>query len=212
MKTHRVYYVCAIECPSRWGLNDAVLRAVYHPSVNLDVLDVSLEPRGNDAMACELFLRDPGLRAPLDAELDCDENTRVTEKIVSLKAALEILFQRRGHGRGARAAELRQARRAAQAERQAAAHRDGRRAAQARDDAALPAAQGGIRRLLHRAAEGRQRAGDRRAQPAAACAGRGRRDGRHTDADAASAPTGVAVQLGVGTRGGGMSHRGRLLE
>ena len=91
MTTHRVYYVCAIECPSRWGLNDAVLRAVYHPSVNLDVLDVSLEPRGNDAMACELFLRDPGLRAPLDAELDCDENKRVTEKIVSLKAALERL-------------------------------------------------------------------------------------------------------------------------
>ena len=91
MTTHRVYYVCAIECPSRWGLNDAVLRAVYHPSVNLDVLDVSLEPRGNDAMACELFLRDPGLRAPLDAELDCDENKRVTEKIVSLKAAFERL-------------------------------------------------------------------------------------------------------------------------
>ena len=88
---YRVYYVCAIECPSRWGLNDAVLRAVYHPSVNLDVLDVSLEPRGNDAMACELFLRDPSLRAPLDAELDCEENRRVTAKLVSLKAALEKL-------------------------------------------------------------------------------------------------------------------------
>ena len=88
---YRVYYVCAIECPSRWGLNDAVLRAVYHPSVNLDVLDVSLEPRGNDTMACELFLRDPSLRAPLDAELDCDENRRVNAKIVSLKAALERL-------------------------------------------------------------------------------------------------------------------------
>ena len=102
MKTHRVYYVCAIECPSRWGLNDAVLRAVYHPSVNLDVLDVSLEPRGNDAMACELFLRDPGLRAPLDAELDCDENTRVTEKIVSLKAALERLVLVSGAARRSR--------------------------------------------------------------------------------------------------------------
>ena len=102
MKTHRVYYVCAIECPSRWGLNDAVLRAVYHPSVNLDVLDVSLEPRGNDAMACELFLRDPGLRAPLDAELDCDENTRVTEKIVSLKAALERLVLVSGGARRSR--------------------------------------------------------------------------------------------------------------
>ena len=88
---YRVYYVCAIECPSRWGLNDAVLRAVYHPSVNLDVLDVSLEPRGNDAMACELFLRDPILRAPLDAELDCEENRRVTAKLVALKHALEKL-------------------------------------------------------------------------------------------------------------------------
>ena len=88
---YRVYYVCAIECPSRWGLNDAVLRAVYHPSVNLDVLDVSLEPRGNDTMACELFLRDPSLRAPLDAELDCHENRCVNAKIVSLKAALERL-------------------------------------------------------------------------------------------------------------------------
>ena len=136
MTTHRVYYVCAIECPSRWGLNDAVLRAVYHPSVNLDVLDVSLEPRGNDAMACELFLRDPGLRAPLDAELDCDENKRVTEKIVSLKAAPErLVLVSGGTTRSARATttrirdrrpERRGSHRAMGARRRAATSRPGR--------------------------------------------------------------------------------------
>ena len=88
---YRVYYVCAIECPSRWGLNDAVLRAVYHPTVNLDVLDVSLESRGHDVMACELFLRDPTLRAPLDAGLDCEENDAVNAKIGAIKSALEKL-------------------------------------------------------------------------------------------------------------------------
>ena len=41
---YRVYYVCAIECPSRWGLNDAVLRAVYNPLVDLDVLDLDGPP------------------------------------------------------------------------------------------------------------------------------------------------------------------------
>ena len=92
---YRVYYVCAIECPSRWGLNDAVLRAVYHPTVNLDVLDVSLESRGHDVMACELFLRDPTLRAPLDAGLDCEENDAVNAKIGAIKSALEKLVLHR---------------------------------------------------------------------------------------------------------------------
>ena len=101
---YRVYYVCAIECPSRWGLNDAVLRAVYHPTVNLDVLDVSLESRGHDVMACELFLRDPTLRAPLDAGLDCEENDAVNAKIGAIKSALEKLVLHRassGPGPGA---------------------------------------------------------------------------------------------------------------
>ena len=30
---YRVYYVCAIECPSRWGLNDAVLVSFFFISV-----------------------------------------------------------------------------------------------------------------------------------------------------------------------------------
>lgn len=92
---YRVYYVCAIECPSRWGLNDAVLRAVYNPLVDLDVLDVSLESRGNDVMACELFLKDPMLQAPLDAEIECEENAAVNAKIVKIKEALEKLVLHR---------------------------------------------------------------------------------------------------------------------
>tara|TARA_B100000405_G_scaffold212822_1_gene150204 strand:+ start:1518 stop:4235 length:2718 start_codon:yes stop_codon:yes gene_type:complete len=92
---YRVYYVCAIECPSRWGLNDAVLRAVYNPLVDLDVLDVSLESRGNDVMACELFLKDPSLQAPLDAEIECEENAAVNAKIVKIKEALEKLVLHR---------------------------------------------------------------------------------------------------------------------
>ena len=92
---YRVYYVCAIECPSRWGLNDAVLRAVYNPLVNLDVLDVSLESRGNDVMACELFLKDPSLQAPLDAEIECEENAAVNAKIVKIREALEKLVLHR---------------------------------------------------------------------------------------------------------------------
>jgi Kef-type K+ transport system membrane component KefB len=133
---YRVYYVCAIECPSRWGLNDAVLRAVYHPSVNLDVLDVSLEPRGNDAMACELFLRDPSLRAPLDAELDCEENRRVTAKLVSLKRALEKLVL------------------ASAARRQEKRRREGR-------DGERRCSVGERRRGAHRAMGARHRAADR---------------------------------------------------
>ena len=92
---YRVYYVCAIECPSRWGLNDAVLRAVYNPLVDLDVLDVSLESRGNDVMACELFLKDPMLQAPLDAEIECEENAAVNAKIVKIREALEKLVLHR---------------------------------------------------------------------------------------------------------------------
>ena len=92
---YRVYYVCAIECPSRWGLNDAVLRAVYNPLVDLDVLDVSLESRGNDVMACELFLKDPSLQAPLDAEIECEENAAVNAKIVKIREALEKLVLHR---------------------------------------------------------------------------------------------------------------------
>ena len=99
---YRVYYVCAIECPSRWGLNDAVLRAVYNPLVDLDVLDVSLESRGNDVMACELFLKDPSLQAPLDAEIECEENAAVNAKIVKIKEALEKLVLHRAPPRDGR--------------------------------------------------------------------------------------------------------------
>ena len=68
---------------------------MYHPTVNLDVLDVSLESRGHDVMACELFLRDPTLRAPLDAGLDCEENDAVNAKIGAIKSALEKLVLHR---------------------------------------------------------------------------------------------------------------------
>ena len=63
--------------------------------MNLDVLDVSLESRGHDVMACELFLRDPTLRAPLDAGLDCEENDAVNAKIGAIKSALEKLVLHR---------------------------------------------------------------------------------------------------------------------
>ena len=50
---------------------------------------------GHDVMACELFLRDPTLRAPLDAGLDCEENDAVNAKIGAIKSALEKLVLHR---------------------------------------------------------------------------------------------------------------------
>lgn len=85
---HPVYYVSTIHCKSRWGLNDAVLKAIYDPSVGLEVLDIAIKPSGGWTM-CELFLRDPGLRAPLDASVRCLENHRVEMKIPILQQALE---------------------------------------------------------------------------------------------------------------------------
>ncbi len=87
---HRVYYVATIACPSRWGLNDDILRAVHDPSVHLEVLDVDIKPRGGFS-TCELFLRDPDLRAPLDALVACKENHAVDAKIPVLTAALEAM-------------------------------------------------------------------------------------------------------------------------
>ena len=60
---HRVYYVCVVEVPSRWGLYDAVFKAMRDASVDMEVLDVSIKPRAGWGL-CELFLRDPKLRAP----------------------------------------------------------------------------------------------------------------------------------------------------
>ena len=59
---HRVYYVCVVEVPSRWGLYDAVFKAMRDASVDMEVLDVSIKPRAGWGL-CELFLRDPKLRA-----------------------------------------------------------------------------------------------------------------------------------------------------
>ena len=69
---------------------DDILRAVHDPSVHLEVLDVDIKPRGGFS-TCELFLRDPDLRAPLDALVACKENHAVDAKIPVLTAALEAM-------------------------------------------------------------------------------------------------------------------------
>lgn len=85
---HRVYYVSTIHCKSRWGLNDTVLKAIHDASVDLEVLDIAIKPSAGWTM-CELFLRDPELRAPLDATLRCQENRVVEEKIPRMQRAIE---------------------------------------------------------------------------------------------------------------------------
>ena len=90
---HRVYYVCVVEVPSRWGLYDAVFKAMRDASVDMDVLDVSIKPRAGWGV-CELFLRDPNLRAPLDASLSCAENREVEKRIGAVQVALELLLLR----------------------------------------------------------------------------------------------------------------------
>ena len=88
---HRVYYVCVVEVPSRWGLYDAVFKAMRNASVDMEVLDVSIKPRAGWGL-CELFLRDPKLRAPLDASLSCAENREVEKRIGAVQTALESLL------------------------------------------------------------------------------------------------------------------------
>ena len=63
---------------------------MHDPSVHLEVLDVDIKPRGGFS-TCELFLRDPDLRAPLDALVACKENHAVDAKIPVLTAALEAM-------------------------------------------------------------------------------------------------------------------------
>ena len=85
---HRVYYVATIQCKSRWGVNDAVLKAIHDESVSLEVLDIAIKPSGGWTM-CELFLRDPKLRAPIDATVKCSENRVVELKIPEMQKSLE---------------------------------------------------------------------------------------------------------------------------
>mmetsp|Transcript_47737 Transcript_47737/g.88835 ORF Transcript_47737/g.88835 Transcript_47737/m.88835 type:complete len:772 (-) Transcript_47737:210-2525(-) len=71
---HHVYYQCVIQCRSKWGLTDVLLKAV-HDKMNLDIVDFRIHNAGG-ASVFDLYMRDRDIWAP-----NSDEPGPHTEKI-----------------------------------------------------------------------------------------------------------------------------------
>mmetsp|Transcript_35507 Transcript_35507/g.59848 ORF Transcript_35507/g.59848 Transcript_35507/m.59848 type:complete len:808 (-) Transcript_35507:521-2944(-) len=83
---HHVYYACSVQCQSRWGLTDKVLKGV-HDVLKVDILDFRIHNKGGSTLL-ELYLRDRVLLAP-DTDTPGHYHDEIEKNITSFKASLE---------------------------------------------------------------------------------------------------------------------------